>query len=266
MSYTIDEIKFGGKYHPFFWGDLNPCADIPNGLANCTTFTYGDCLRDGWAPVTRIRNANNWHTVANGEVLPFDIALVEEGDVLEWVEGCHVAKVDKIANGTIYLNCSWYTDAYGGSHSTYRPFTSLQQMSDFMITNYPTRFYHYWTLEKENEGVGDAPDYIIKKPHIIEADGQDKSVDQILVKTSEQNVRTQPNGAIIGIAQSGYYDVYDKVADSKYIWYKIHDGYFIAGVDGRVEFIEGEDDIARLKKENAELKERLRQINKLSEV
>jgi len=270
MSYTIDEIKFGGKYHPFFWGDLNPNATISNGIANCTTFTYGDCLRDGWEVVSRIVNANQWHTVTNGEVLNFDINLVEVGDVLEWVNGCHVAKVDRIENGKIYLNCSWYTGVHGvaiynGSWDT-RPFSSLQELSDFMFTNYPTRTYHNWTLEQECNGVGGQPQYIIKKPHIIEADGEDKSVDQILVKTSEQNVRTQPNGAIIGIAQSGYYDVYDKVADSKYIWYKIHDGYFIAGVDGRVEFIEGEDDIARLKKENAELKERLRQINKLSEV
>ena len=158
MSYTIDEIKFGGRYHPFFWGDMNPNATISNGIANCTTFTYGDCLVDGWTPVSRIVNANNWHSVANGEVIPFDITLVEEGDVLEWVSGCHVAKVDRIENGKIYLNCSWYTGVHGvavynGSWDT-RPFSSLQELSDFMFANYPTRAYHNWNFEQECKGVG----------------------------------------------------------------------------------------------------------------
>ncbi len=266
MSYTIDELKFGGKYHPFFWGDLNPCADIPTGLANCTTFTYGDCLVDGWQPVTRIRNANNWHTVANGKVIPFNPETVEEGDVLEWVEGCHVAKVDEIRDGVIYLNCSWYTDANGTSKSDYRPFSSLQQMSDFFIANYPTRFYHHYTLEQENEGVKDTPDYIIKKPTIIKADKEDKTVDQIHVLTDEQNVRLTPNGTIVGIAQEGFYNIFDSTVDGKYLWYRIKDNLYIAKVEGRVVFVEGEDDIKRLKRENAKLKELLRQIHTLSEV
>ena len=273
MSYTIDELRYGGKYHPFFWGDLNPCADIPTGLANCTTFTYGDCLTDGWQPVTRIRNANNWHTVANGKVIPFDINQVEKGDVLEWVEGCHVAKVDDIKNGVIYLNCSWYTDANGTSKTTYRPFTSLKQMSDFFATNYPTRFYHYWTLDEENEGVGDTPDYIIKRPTIIKADGENKNVDQIKVLTDEQNVRTAPNGDIVGAAQSGFYNVYGQFSDSKYIWYQIRDNLYIAGVNGRVEFIESDADIDKLRREielltkrNAELMNAIEKARKDLEV
>ena len=267
--FTIDDLKYGGRLHPFFWGDLNPNATISNGLANCTTLTYGDCLNDGWSPVTRIVNANHWHEYANGTVIPFDINKVEEGDVLEWVSSCHVAKVDKI-DGNIYLNCSWYTGEHGvavwnGSFDT-RHFDSLKQMSDFFISNYPTRFYHYWTYQDECRGVGGEPQFIIKKPTIIKADKEDSTVDQIKVLTDEQNVRLTPNGTIIGIAQSGYYNVYDSILDGKYLWYRIKDNLYIAKVDGRVIFIEGEDDLRRLKKENAKLKEILRQIHTLSEV
>ena len=250
--FTLDEIKYGGKYHAFFWGDLNPNATIPNGLANCTTFTYGDCLRDGWQPVSRIVNANNWHKYANGEVIPYDRSLVKKGDVIEWVNGCHVAKVDDIIDGEIYLNCSWYTGEHGvaiynGSYDT-RHFSSEKEMSDFFIENYPTRYYHYWTIEQESRGVGAEPTYIIRRLPMLEPDGEDKSIDQIDVLTDEQNVRTAPNGDIVMTAKGGFYNVYGRFNDGKYIWYQVKENYWIAGVDGRVEYIESEDDIKKLKK------------------
>ena len=250
MKYSLDDLKYGGKYHPFFWEGVS----ISNGLANCTVMTYGDCMVDGWQPVSRIVNANNWHNYANGIVLPFDYSAIEKGDVLEWVNGCHVAKVDEIIDGVIYLNCSWYTGVHGvavynGAWDT-RPFSSLQELSDFMITNYPTRFYHHWSLEDENRGVGSLPQYIIKKPNYIKPDGENKTIDQIQVLTDEQNVRTQPNtnSEIVGVAQSGFYNVYGTFNDGKYIWYNVKENLFIAGVNGRVVYIESEDDIRKLKK------------------
>ena len=51
--FTLDELRIGGRYNSFFWDDLNPNATISNGLANCTTLAYGDCLIDGWQPVSR---------------------------------------------------------------------------------------------------------------------------------------------------------------------------------------------------------------------
>lgn len=250
MKYSLNDLKYGGKYHPFFWEGVS----ISNGMANCTIMTYGDCMVDGWQPVSRVVNANNWHNYALGIVVPFDYSKVEEGDVLEWVDGCHVAKVDEITDGVIYLNCSWYTGVHGvavynGVWDT-RPFSSLQELSDFMITNYPTRFYHRWSLEDECRGVGGYPQYIIKRPNIIKQDGEDKNIDQIKVLTDEQNVRTQPNTSaeIVGIAESGFYNVYGTIFDGKYNWYQIKNTLYIAGVNGRVVYIESEDDIRKLKK------------------
>lgn len=277
--FTLDEIKYGGKYHPFFWEDMNPYASIQNGLGNCTNMTYGDCLIDGWTPITKAPNANNWHLYANGEVIPFDISLVQVGDVIEWVEGCHVARVDEIINGMPYLNCSWYTGIHGvavyNKEWDKRPFTSMQQLSDFMVNNYPTRMYHHWSLERENSGVGASPRYIIRRPNQIKADGENKNVDQIKVLTDEQNVRTAPNtnSEIVGVAQSGFYNVYGQFSDSKYIWYQIRDNLYIAGVNGRVEFIESDADIDKLRREielltkrNAELMSAIEKARKDLEV
>ena len=277
MAYNLNDLKYGGKYHAFFWGDLNPNATIPNGLANCTTFTYGDCMRDGWQPVSRITNANTWHTVANGEVIPYDRNLVKKGDVIEWVNGCHVAKVDDIIDGEIYLNCSWYTGEHGvaiwnGSYDT-RHFSSEQEMSDFFIENYPTRYYHYWAIEQESRGVGAEPTYIIRRLPMLEPDGENKSIDQIDVLTNEQNVRTAPNGEIVMTARGGFYNVYGTFNDGRYTWYQIKENLYIAGVNGRVEFIESEDDIEKLKKairvltkRNTELLEAIEKAKKDLEV
>lgn len=276
MRYTLNDLKYGGKYHTFFWGDLNPNATISNGLANCTTLTYGDCLVDGWQPVSRIVNANNWHNYAIGSVLKFDRSLVQKGDVLEWVNGCHVAKVESV-DDEIMLNCSWYTGEHGvavwnGSFDT-RHFSSLQQMSDFFITNYPTRFYHYWSLDDEIRGVGYEPTYIIRRMPQLEPDGENKTIDQIHVLTNEQNVRTAPGGDIVMTAESGFYNVYGQFNDGKYIWYNVKENLWIAGVNGRVEFIDSEDDIKKLKKaievltkRNCELLEAIEKARKDLEV
>lgn len=279
MRYTLEDLKYGGRYHSFFWGDLNPNATISNALANCTTLAYGDCMVDGWQPVSRIVGANNWHNYALGTVIPFDPNEVKKGDVLEWTNGCHVAKVDEISNGKIYLNCSWYTGVHGvaiynGSWDS-RPFDSLQQLSDFFIQNYPTRFYHYWTLEEENRGVGAEPTFIIRRPNQIKADGENKNVDQIKVLTDEQNVRTAPTtqAEIVGVAQSGFYTVYGAFYDGKNNWYQIRDNLYICGVNGRVEYIESDADIEKLRREvelltkrNAELMNAIEKARKDLEV
>lgn len=263
MKYKLDDLKYGGLMHPFFWGDLNPNATISNGLANCTTMTFGDCMVDGWQPVSRIVNANSWHNYANGSVLPFDRNNIQKGDVLEWVSGCHVAKVESV-EGNIMLNCSWYTGEHGvavynGSFDS-RHFSSMQQMSDFFITNYPTRFYHYWSLDDECRGVGGEPQYIIRSLPMLEPDDENTNIDQIHVLTSEQNVRTAPNGDVIMTARCGFYNVYGQYNDGKYIWYNVKQNLWIAGVNGRVEFIESNADIRKLKKEIEMLTKRNSQL------
>jgi len=271
MKYTLKDIVYGGTLHDKLWNvNNNPNATIGNCLANCTTLAYG--LAEP-KPVSVIRGASNWHTVlTNGwYAIPFDRSKVEEGDIIEWVNHVHVAIVDKVEDGNIYLHCSWYTGIHGtamwnGSYDT-RPFSSLKEVSDFMSENYPTRMYHYFELEDECRGVGGDPQYILKHPSLIPSDGEDKSVDQIYVSTNEQNVRVLPSTSseIVGVASKGYYNVLASQNDGKYVWYQIKEGW-IAGVEGRVKFIEGEDDIKKLKRENAKLKALLKQINELSEV
>ena len=263
------DIVYGGSLHEQLWNvNNNPNATIGNCLANCTTLAYG---LSKIKPVSRIVGASNWHKyLTNGfTAIPFDRTKVKEGDIIEWVNHVHVAIVDKVENGNIWLHCSWYTGDHGtamwNGHYDTRSFSSLKEVSDFMANNYPTRMYHYFELEDECRGVGGDPQYILVRPNIIPEDGRNELVDQILTLTNEQNVRSSPEGEIIGVAQKGYFDTFDSQISGKYLWYKIREGW-IALVDGRVEFIEGEDDIKKLKKENAQLKERLRQIHELSEV
>jgi len=272
MEYKIDDLVYGAKYHDSFWSTKNIFVSISNCLANCTCMVYGDCLAtDTPVPIARSCNANNFHNnLANGwSCIDFDLSKIAVGDIIEWTNGCHVARVSKIVDGVVYVNASWYTGIHGvavyDGHWDTRPFNSLEEVSDFMSTHYPTRFYHCWDLDREIKGIGYQPRYILKQPNMIAADGEDKSVDQIYVSTNEQNVRDEPYGVIIGTASSGYFNVYGSAVDN-YTWYQIRNDMWIAGVKGAVTFIEGEDDIKKLKRENAKLKEKLRQIHELSEV
>lgn len=255
MIYTIEELKFGGKYHDAFWTEKNPFAYISICLANCTCMVVGDCLATGDPiPISQNCNANNFHkNLANGWIaIPFNPSNVEVGDILEWTDGVHVARVGDIVNGKILVNSSWYTGIHGvavyNKEWDIRPFNSKKEVSDFMSSNYPTRFYHCWDLERENSGIGYAPKYILKMPNVFPSEAEDKNKDQIYVSTNEQNVRQTPNGIILGTAQKGYYDVISK-AITDHVWYETRYGY-IAGVEGRVEFIEADID---LKKRIAEL-------------
>ena len=257
MILTLEDIKYGGKYHSSFWDvNKNFFVSISNCVANCTCYVVGDCLVTGDpVPVSRPCNANNFHNnLANGWYsIPFNVNNVKVGDIIEWTDGCHVARVADISNGKILLNCSWYTGIHGvavynGSWDT-RPFSSLEQVWDFMSTNYPTRTFHCWELEREIAGVGYEPKYILVKPTTFPSEEQNSNVDQILVKTDEQNVRQTPNGTILGVASHGYYDVISKEVASNYLWYETKYGW-IAGVEGRVEFIEANIDY---KKRIAEL-------------
>ena len=279
MKYTLNDIKFGGSLHDKLWNiQNNPNATVANCISNCTTLTYG--LAD-IKPVSQIVGASNWHNyLTNGWIaIPFDRTLVKEGDIIEWSDHYHVALVDKKDDSGIWLHCSWYTGVHGvavyDGHWDNRPFGTPKEVSDFMSEHYPTRMYHYWELDDECRGVGGEPDYILVKPLVIEPDLKDSTIDQILVKTNEQNVRINPStsSGIVGVAQEGYYNVYDTQNDGKYVWYEIKDCHWIAGVNGRVDFIEGEDDTDLLKKEikllkaeNKKLLDRMGKIHDLSEV
>ena len=276
MITSIKGLEYGGKYHRYFWDvSVNPLATIPNCLANCTMFVIGDILADGLPmPVSYIGNANTWHLhLTNGWTLhEFDYKKVQVGDILEWTNGCHVARVTKIDKGQIYISGSFYTGIHGkatweGSFDTRDGLNSLKEVSDFMITNYPTRFFHHWELENENVWVGASPRYIIRKSGSnIDPVERDESVDQIEVLTNEQYIRTNDN-VIVGVAQKGFYNVLDikHSTKNKYEWYEVADDRYIAGVEGKVIYLKAENEISALRKENAQLKADMKKIYKILE-
>ena len=280
-KFNISDLTITGTYSPCFWDkSLNPNATITDGLANCTTLTYGlTILYNRPLPVSRIVSAGQWHNylINNWTCKKFDKSILKVGDIIEWSKYCHVATVDKIVGDKVYLHCSWYTGENGKStegkdYATREHIKTLQELSDIMSTKYSYRFYHYCTLEEESEMVKGEPEYILSMPleRVFKPVGEDKTVNQVFISTNKQNVRDNDNN-ILGTAQSGFYNVYSIVHNNNYDWYEIEDGCFVAGVENRVYYIPKEVDVETLKRENEMLRaeienlnNRLRQIHDLS--
>lgn len=255
--------------NPFYWDIArNPYASILNGLADCTCYCYGAVIEDGHRPVvSRVCNANNYHSyLINGwSYIPYEESKLEIGDIIEWKSKCHVAVY--VGNGKIAG--SFYTGMHGraywnGKFDT-RSFKTLQEMSDWMVANYPTRFFHCWEIDDECRWCGGSPEYILKHP--LYSVAENPSVDQIYVSGDDMNVRNDSND-ILKRAEKGYYNVLQCKYNAGYTWYEVEKGKYIAGVESRVTFIPKQEDIyvrlQELEKENAELKERLEEINRIS--
>ena len=245
-----------GYPNPFYWDiNRNPYASVLNGLADCTCYTYGAVIEDGHRPiVSRVCNADNYHKyLINGwSYVPYEETKLEKGDVIEWSSKCHVAVY--VGNGNIAG--SFYTGEHGraywnGKFDT-RHFGSLEIMSEWMIKNYPTRFFHCWAIETENKWVNGSPEYILKHP--LWSVSEDKTRDQIFVSADDMNARNDKN-EVLKRAEKGYYNVLGWKDSNGYRWYEVEKGKYIAGVESRVVYIPGsETDITKLQKENAELK------------
>ena len=252
--------------NPFYWDkSKNIYADIRNGLADCTCFAYGAIIEDGHRPVvSRVCNANVFHNyLINGwSKVPYDEAVLEVGDIVEWVEHCHVAVVsDKNRN----ISGSFYTGDHGkaywnGKFDT-RSFISLQQMSDWMIENYPKRFFHHWDIIQESRWVGGAPEFVLKHP--LYSVGEDNSVDQIFVSGDDMNVRNDSN-EVLKRAEKGYYNVLGWKDANGYRWYEVEKGKYIANVESRVTFIPAkESEIIQLQARIKELEDKLEEIRRI---
>lgn len=268
MRTTSKGLEYPNKY---YWDvSRNPYASIINGLADCTCFAYGAIIEDGHRPVvSRVCNADSYHKyLINGwSYVPFDINKLEIGDIIEWSKKCHVAVVsDKQKN----ISGSFYTGMHGraywdGKFDT-RSFVSLKEMSDWMTTNYPERFFHHWDIETENRWVGGEPEYILKHP--LYSVAEDRSVNQIHVFTNDMNVRNNAND-ILCHAESGFYNVLSSLYNNGYTWYEVEKGKYIAGVSGRVEYVPATDDIdyrvlcEKLEQENKELSRKIDEIMKI---
>lgn len=265
MRVTADGLAYPNKY---YWDiNRNPYASILNGLADCTCYVFGAILEDGHRPIiSQVRNANTFHlSLINGwSRIPFDENRLEEGDVLQWVKHCHVAMY--VGNGNI--SGSFYTGIHGkawwGDEFDKRYFTSLEQMSDWMIENYPKRFFHCWEIDEECRWCGGSPEYILKHP--LYSVPEDNTRDQIKVLSDDMNVRDE-NNIVLKRAEKGFYNVLSYKDKTDYRWYEVETNKFIAGYPGRVEFIPSEQgEIVRLKKRILELENTLKEINRLSEV
>lgn len=273
MITSVKGLEFGGKYNQFFWTGLNPLANVKSCLPNCTTFVLGDLMVDKLPnPLTKVRNANQWHLyLTNGYTLyDFEYSNVQVGDILEWTSGNHVARVTKIQKGQIYISGSFYTGIHGkayynGSYDTRDGLNSMEEVSNFMLNNYPVRFFHHWSLEEENKWVGYAPRYIIRPPQsVVRPVDRDKSKNQINVLTNEQYVRNNDN-AILGLAQMGWYDVLQTKENNGYTWCEVEDNKYIALVEGRVVYYPATTDYEELLKENQELKKDIKKIYQIIE-
>lgn len=241
MKYSISELSYNGKYHNECWNpQYNKEATIPNALANCTAGVIAFCLIEkNPTPVSAISDASNWHNyLINGwRCIDFDEKKVKVGDIIQWVDKCHVCKVADIKDGTIYINGSFYTGEHGvayyqGKYDTRNRFKTLEELSDFMTSNYPTRFYHYWTLDKESQMVGGQPEHILVLPETVSPVERNTNVNQIQTTDEGLRIRTEPSldGEIVGHVELGYYNVLQTKEADGYTWYEIDKNRWCADI------------------------------------
>lgn len=246
---TNKGLEYGGSCTDIYWTNVS----ISNTLPNCTTYVFGRCKEEGVQVPIKAGNeddAKNWHKhLINGwTYIKYDPGKVHVGDVIEWSRGNHVAYVEKISNGVIYISGSFYTgdhgkSYYGGGYDK-RSQTTYKQVSDYYLKNYSYRFFHYVPIETESSWCGYSPDYILVAPKkdevVVTPVEKDATTDQIYVDTNEQYVRDNDN-KILGIAVKGFYNVLNSREKSGYTWYEVEPGKSIAGVAGRVFFYEATD-------------------------
>lgn len=297
VELSVDKIKYGGLYHYFFWDPaFNPLATISNCLANCTCMVLGDCGVTGTPrPVSRAVGAAHWHEYLTNDwkKINYDISKVKVGDIIEWTKKPHVARVFKIENGVPWVRASFYTGEHGvsvlsdGSYDTRKRFNSIEEVSDFMVKNYPYRFYHENTLTKESSAVGADPTYILSMPDTIMPVERNEDVNQIETTDATLRIRTGPSlsSSIVGHVEIGYYNVLSvepaSVDDKKWYkekygeelecWYEIANNRWCSNITTKFLPKKGETDISEalkeivatiteLENENNRLKEGLRQI------
>ena len=265
MITNINSAVYDSKY---YWDiNINPNATISNCLPNCTTLVYGAVLQSGHLPLVRyIKNAGCFDEVlTNGWIAKeYDKDKLEIGDVIEWKDKNHVAIVSKIEENKVIISGSYYTGEHGksiynGSYDPRTSFASLEQVNDFMLLNYPTRYFHCWDIDEEMKRVGGLPELMLMHP--LYSVKRDTTRNQIEVLTFEQNVRDEHNN-IVRKAEKGFFNILSTKNDGSYTWYEVEKNRYIAGVEGRVVYLEANngDDMNALKEENKQLKEDMSKI------
>ena len=181
-------LEYGGYAHDYYWNiDYNPDARFSSCLADCTCLAYGRCLEEGCRPPLQYTRdwslpaASNWNNrLINGwEAKDYSVyyASAKPGDIVQWVNGNHVAVVEVNSYGTLYCSSSLYTGDHGSAYyppntrnydtrSTSVMGSTLQDVSNWMLANYSWRFYEYQTADflSERRLYGNYPQYILVNP------------------------------------------------------------------------------------------------------
>lgn len=177
-----------GTWSRYYWNpSYNPNANFDNCMANCTTYAYGRVRENGLpAPVTRIRDANNWHTVVNTSggwtLLNYTSGMsLRAGDIVQWGDyqkykagespqyrysAVHVAVVETSGSAP-YVSGSWYTgddETANSDRSTAVMGNTLADVCNWMVAHVSKRFYHYKSLADESSlaGHGYPPMYVLR--------------------------------------------------------------------------------------------------------
>ncbi len=143
----------------------------------------------------------------------------------------------------------------------------IAKISDYNRVARETFGIDSWIIGGHLEGCGDLIGYLHYPYDKVSPVERDESRDQIRTTDESLRIRLEPNlnGKIFGNVQLGYYNVLSISEADNYTWYEIEKGKYCADIT--TVFLPKEDsELELLKKENEELKEKLRQINLLSEV
>lgn len=167
-------IEYGQAQARYYWDTgWNPGASYDAGigtydlaLPNCTTYAYGRVQEMGApAPISGWHNASAWDSyLINGWTwINYNETYLEVGDLVVWDSSGrnHVAVVERISGGVIYVSESYYTPADGSNRNPAVWGTTKQQVNDYGVTNYPSRYFTYGPI---TGAYGVLPDKILKNP------------------------------------------------------------------------------------------------------
>lgn len=142
----------------------------------------------------------------------------EEGAMMCWSGGKgHVAIVDKVyEDGSIDISESNYGDTIDYKH--------------FHMTNKNGR----WGMSSAYTFLGFVYNPAIKQIELPKPVARDKMTDQVYISNVSLRCRVKPSlqGDIIGIVPIGYYNYTDTEVADGYIWYKVGETHWLAGVKG----------------------------------
>lgn len=251
-TYGMDDSKY---YVPN--GEFNTLsADDPISMPNCTDYAY---LRGN--EVMDLEHPENWVRVQGGF-----------GNAKTWFQTSPMPKGYELKTGSVAV----FDGDFGHVCIVERKIDDTHALvsQSFYNADKSLRDQYYWNKrvielkvgEATIGGVGALIGFIYLPIDDIRT--VRNSYEQIEIKEEMVNVRTDDleiyrKGCY---APMGIYDVLDKKIVDGYTWYKLDTDNWVREGSWIAHYPAESDEMEELRKENAELKERLKQINSLSEV